>query len=201
VREDILLDVSHRQVVFTIPKMLRIFFKYNRKLLGDLCRCAVRALLHYLRAATGSELMPGIIAVIQTSGRKLNYHPHLHLLITDGGVDEDGAFQKVSGFDDKMLAELFSREVFALLLHEGLITLKVVEKILSWRHSGFNVRSKIRARSRINSHFCIPSSHYLWPFLSIKILNRGPITLRRAQRAKSETLENDSANRFLMGGQ
>lgn len=38
-RETLLLDVPHRQVVFTIPKMLRLFFKYNRKLLGSLCRC------------------------------------------------------------------------------------------------------------------------------------------------------------------
>jgi hypothetical protein len=31
-REELLLDVPHRQVVFTIPRMLRIFFKYNRRL-------------------------------------------------------------------------------------------------------------------------------------------------------------------------
>jgi hypothetical protein len=36
VRETLLLDVPHRQVVFVIPKMLRIFFKYRRWLLGEL---------------------------------------------------------------------------------------------------------------------------------------------------------------------
>jgi hypothetical protein len=40
-REELLLDVPHRQVVFTIPKMLWIFFKYKRRLLGDLCRSAL----------------------------------------------------------------------------------------------------------------------------------------------------------------
>jgi len=30
-RETLLLDVPHRQVVFVIPKMLRIFFKYKRQ--------------------------------------------------------------------------------------------------------------------------------------------------------------------------
>jgi hypothetical protein len=39
-RETLLQDVPHRQVVFTIPKMLRIFFKYNRRLLGNLCQAA-----------------------------------------------------------------------------------------------------------------------------------------------------------------
>jgi hypothetical protein len=31
-REELLLDVSHRRVIFTILMMLRIFFKYNRRL-------------------------------------------------------------------------------------------------------------------------------------------------------------------------
>jgi hypothetical protein len=32
----VLEEVSHRQYVFTIPKRFRIFFKYDRKLLGKL---------------------------------------------------------------------------------------------------------------------------------------------------------------------
>jgi hypothetical protein len=41
-RETLLLDVPHRQVVMTLPKTLRIFFKFRRRLLGDLCRTAAR---------------------------------------------------------------------------------------------------------------------------------------------------------------
>jgi len=54
-RDGPVLDVSHRQVVFTIPKMLWIFFKYNRKLLSGLCLCGKEALLKYLRAVTCKE--------------------------------------------------------------------------------------------------------------------------------------------------
>jgi ribosomal protein S27E len=84
-RETLLLDVPHRQVVFTIPKMLRIFFKYKRRLLGDLCRCALRSLTCYFEVVTGSELMLGVIAAIQTFGNRMNPHPHLHFLVTEGG--------------------------------------------------------------------------------------------------------------------
>ena len=56
-RETLLLDVPHRQVVFTIPKRLRVFFKFNRRLLGDLCRCALRALTRYFEAAALPVLM------------------------------------------------------------------------------------------------------------------------------------------------
>jgi len=36
----VLLPVLHRQIVLTIPKMLRAYFRYDRRLLGDLCRVA-----------------------------------------------------------------------------------------------------------------------------------------------------------------
>ena len=47
-REELILDTPHRQVVFTIPKMLRIFFKYNRSLLSGLC-------LHFLVSEGGLD--------------------------------------------------------------------------------------------------------------------------------------------------
>src|SRR4030042_2446912 len=115
-------NVPHRQVVFTIPKMLRIFFKYKRRLLGDLCRCALRSLTRYFKVVTGSELMLGVIAAIQTFGNRMNPHPHLHFLLTEGGVDKAGEFHKVPRIDDTRLAELFAREVLADLVHKKLLS-------------------------------------------------------------------------------
>ena len=74
-REELILDAPHRQVVFTIPKMLRIYFKYNRSLLSGLCLCGKEALLKYFKAVAGRELTPGIIAVIQSYGSRINLHP------------------------------------------------------------------------------------------------------------------------------
>jgi hypothetical protein len=66
-RDRLLLDVPHRQVVFTIPKMLRVFFKFKRRLLGDLSRAALRALSRYFEAAAGEPLIPGVIALMNRS--------------------------------------------------------------------------------------------------------------------------------------
>jgi len=121
-RETLLLDVPHRQVVFTIPRMLRIFFKYNRRLLGELCRCALRSLTHYFEVTAGSELMPGVIAAIQTFGARINFHPHLHFLVTEGGVDEAGVFHRVPRIDDSRLAEIFAREVLGFLVRKELLS-------------------------------------------------------------------------------
>jgi len=141
----LILDAPHRQVVFTIPKMLRIFFKYNRSLLSSLCLCGKEALVKYFKASTRKEIAPGIIAVIQFFGSKINFHPHLHFLVTESGTDKQGRFHKISSFNDSLLCRFFTREVFLLLLRKQLINRDLVEKILHWRYTGFNVHSKVRA--------------------------------------------------------
>jgi hypothetical protein len=147
-REMLLLDVPHRQVVFTIPKMLRLFFKFKRRLLGDLCRCAVRALLFYFQAAAGKTLEPGVVAVIQTFGDRINFHPHLNFLVTEGGVDKAGVFHRLGSFDDARLAEVFAREVLGFLVRKELLSPEWAERLLSWRHTGFNVHSRVRAKTK-----------------------------------------------------
>jgi hypothetical protein len=138
-RETLLLDVPHRQIVFTIPKRLRVFFKFNRRLLGDLCRCALRSLSRYFEMLTGSVLTPGVIAAIQTFGDRINLHVHLHFLVTEGGVDAAGVFHKIPRIDDSRLAEIFAREVLRLLVGRELLNPEWAKRILSWPHTGFNV--------------------------------------------------------------
>ncbi|MDH4271902.1 MAG: transposase [Candidatus Aminicenantes bacterium] len=150
-RKTLLLDVPHRQVVFTVPKMLRIFFKFRRKLLGELCRSAVTALTVYFEALTGEELVPGIIAAVQTFGDRINFHPHLHLLVTEGGVDGAGIFHRIPCLDDARLADIFAREVLGFLISKGLLSPDWAERILSWRHTGFNVHSRVRARTKVEA--------------------------------------------------
>ena len=168
-RESLLLDVPHRQVVFTIPKMLRIFFKYKRSLLSSLCLCGKGAILKYLRAVTGKEITPGIIAVIQSFGSKINLHPHLHFLLTEGGEDQEGQFHKLSFFDESLIAKFFSREVFSMLLREGLINLELVQKILRWRHTGFNVHTKVRTTTKREAERV--GKYMIRPLLSLKRLS------------------------------
>jgi len=167
-REKLLLDVPHRQVVFTVPKMLRLFFRFKRKLLNSLCLSAVRALLKFFHTATGLEITPGVVAVIQTFGARINFHPHIHVLVTEGGIAPDGAFHRISGFNDGTICDLFSHEVFSLLLREKLIGLPLVQKILRWRHTGFNVHSQVRAQTRREAERV--GKYMIRPLLSLKRL-------------------------------
>ena len=76
-------------------------------------RAASSSLIRYFEVFAGTELMPGVIAAIQTFGNRMNPHPHLHFLVTEGGGDKAGLFHKVPRLDDSRLAELFAREVLA----------------------------------------------------------------------------------------
>jgi hypothetical protein len=120
----------------------------GRKLLNSLCLSAVRSLVKFLHTATGLELMPGVVAVIQTFGDRINFHPHIHCLLTEGSTAPDGVFHRVSRFHDDVIREIFTREVFSLLLRKKLIGLSLVQKILNWRHTGFNVHSKVKAQTK-----------------------------------------------------
>jgi|GEM_PF-3451875 len=95
-------------------------FKFNRSLLSALCVCGKEALLKYLKATTEKDITPGIIAVIQSFGSRINFHPHLHFLVTEGGTDKKEQFHKVSQFNGPLLCRFFIREVFLLLLHKQL---------------------------------------------------------------------------------
>lgn len=167
-REKLLLDVPNCQVVFTIPKMLRVFFKYNRSLLSGLCLCGKEAILKYFKAVAGRELTPAIVAVIQSFGSRINLHQHLHFLVSEGGSDRDGWFHSVSRFNDDFLREIFTREVFSLLLRKQLINLTLIQKILRWRHTGFHVHDKVRATSKQEAERV--GKYMIRPILSLKRL-------------------------------
>jgi hypothetical protein len=66
-------EVPHRQFVFTIPKRLRIYFRFERRLLGNLCRAAARTVITVHRAASGRpDAVPGMVGAIQTFGQLIH---------------------------------------------------------------------------------------------------------------------------------
>jgi hypothetical protein len=48
-----LCRVAHRQFVFTIPKRFRLYFRYDRKLLGNPCQAAWRSVRTVYQAVSG----------------------------------------------------------------------------------------------------------------------------------------------------
>ena len=67
----LLAPVPHRQVVLTIPKRLRAYCLYRRRLLGEIARVAARTVTAAIRTLTGErDLAVGIVACLQTHGSR-----------------------------------------------------------------------------------------------------------------------------------
>ncbi|MBN1105992.1 MAG: transposase [Deltaproteobacteria bacterium] len=89
--------------------------------------------------APEADAVPGAVIAIQTFGDFLNFNPHCHVLCTDGSFFPNGACKVDAAWDAQGLEKLFQHKVLSMLLRKGKIIEEVVEIILSWRHSGFNV--------------------------------------------------------------
>jgi len=59
------------------------------------------------------------------------------------GMDRAGIFRRLPRLGDSRLAEIFAREMLRLLAGQGVLSPEWAERILSWRHTGFNVHSRV----------------------------------------------------------
>ena len=88
-RKTRVLPVGHHHVVFTLPGQLRSLAKRHPREVFDLLMRSVRETLTVLpRDHLGLQL--GVTAVLHTWTRELHFHPHVHCVVTAGGLSLDG---------------------------------------------------------------------------------------------------------------
>jgi hypothetical protein len=83
-----LLEVSHLHLTLTIDDALRPFFLADRRLLKELLQVGAQAVQEVL-----ADLYPGVrirmVYTVHTFGRDLGFKPHVHLVMTKGGLREE----------------------------------------------------------------------------------------------------------------
>ena len=148
VAEEVCSSVPHRQVVLTIPKRLRVHTRFHRGLLGKLAHCAWTCVRTEVCCLLGrDDVVPGVVAAIQSHGELLHWHPHLHLLVTCAALMSNGEFLELKEFDVDRLEVAWQEAVFNLYLAEHKIAPEVVDNMRSWEHSGFS-RPSLRDGAR-----------------------------------------------------
>ncbi len=143
--ETILFPVPHRHFTFGIPKMLRMYFRFDRDLLKDFCRLAHECLVEHMRTTLAlPDALPGAVMTIHTFGEYLDFHPHLHALVADGLSVRSGLFYVLPDVSLKPLEELFRARVITFLVEKGLLPADRARMLRGWVHSGFNVHRSRR---------------------------------------------------------
>jgi hypothetical protein len=121
-----LLPCPYYLATFTLPEPLRALARSQQRILYTiLMQEAARALQEVAddRRWVGGQL--GSLAVLHTWSRNLSYHPHVHLLVTAGGLTADGeAWIKPAHprflFPGYVVSAVFRRRVLAALEKAGL---------------------------------------------------------------------------------
>lgn len=99
-----LLNCPHFHVVFTLPSEYRSLWLYNRKWFIQtqfyVSSKVLKTLLTQQKNKTSNYptylgATPGIISALHTWGRQLNLHPHIHCLVTGGGLTDDHQWKPV----------------------------------------------------------------------------------------------------------
>jgi hypothetical protein len=134
---DLAVTVPHRHIVFSIPKLIRRCFLFDRKLLADLSRITWETLKEYMHTSDNS--MPGCACSIQTFGDFLGFNPYCHIIISDGTCDEHANFHITPYYDAHALEQLFRHKALKTLLEKGAISQWHIDLLMSWHHSEFNV--------------------------------------------------------------
>jgi hypothetical protein len=90
-RQAELLPCPYFHLTATVPEGLRNLFGSHQKVFYDLLmKLTARCVLDVAANPKHLGAMPGILAVLHTWTGTLQYHPHVHCLVTGGGVSADG---------------------------------------------------------------------------------------------------------------
>jgi len=84
------VGMGYRHIVLTVPEQLRNYFYRNRhdgKLLSSFMKTGYKCLENAVSTMVRSEVKIGCVVVMQTHGRNGNYNPHLHVIMSSGGVN------------------------------------------------------------------------------------------------------------------
>lgn len=141
-----LILCTHRHCVFTIPEELRHFFLEDRSLLNCLFSAVRSVILRMFHKINKSELFtPGFICVLHTFGRPLNWNPHIHCLVSEGGAGKTMPWRKIPHFNFTFLRNAF-RTALLNEMHKRLGPSFKKTKAFIYKHctEGFYVYAKPR---------------------------------------------------------
>jgi hypothetical protein len=113
-RQAELLPCDYFHAVATVPSELHDVFRREQKYLyGLLMKVSADAVKELCAQKRRLGALPGILSVLHTWNGQLGFHPHVHLLITGGGVTQDGEHFEPARREFLVPVALLSRKVAA----------------------------------------------------------------------------------------
>ena len=139
-----MFNVVHRHITFTIPDVLWSEFEREAGWRGILFQAANAT----LRKVMGLEC--GVVAVLHPYGKDLKVNYHVHVLVTEGGLDEGGRWRDKTYIRYESLRKVWQYEVLSRLrevMPAGEKTKRLIDKLYRQYRQGFYVHAKPRVKN------------------------------------------------------
>ncbi len=119
------VPANYFMITFTLPKELRpLTWQHQRTMYRLFFQCVWDTLQTFSQNDKQLKGTPGVLAVLHTHSRKLDYHPHIHTVIPAGAIEKDKQLWRVKTgkylFCYKALAKVFRAKFLTALKKEGL---------------------------------------------------------------------------------
>jgi len=117
--KNILLNCPHHHVIFTMPSELNTLWRYNQNIMTNiLFKATQETLQQFSSDKKYLSATPGILSALHTWGRNLSLHPHLHVLISHGGINQQGEWvqpKKESLFPQKPIMMVYRGKLLSMI--------------------------------------------------------------------------------------
>lgn len=167
------LPVKYWHLVFTVPDSLNHLIQRNPKVMYDaLFEASSQAVLKLSADPKYLGATPGFTSVLHTWGQTMQFHPHIHMILTAGGLTKDGkVFIDKSNatflFPFKVLSKLF-RGIFLDLVSKAvdidkplLSELYATDFACHIEDTVFGVNNVIKYLARYINRVCISEKRIL----------------------------------------
>jgi hypothetical protein len=117
-------------VTFTLPKQLRsLAWQHQRQLYTLMLQCSWDTLNTFCQNDKELQGTGGAISVLHTHSRRLDYHPHIHVVIPAAAIDKKTRLWRVKKsknnkaflFNHKALAKVFRAKMLEAITQAGLV--------------------------------------------------------------------------------
>ncbi len=129
---------DHRHVIFTLPGPLwDIVGSRSDVLIEDMLHAAKAVISRLFKDRFKKTLVqPGIISIVHFSGRDMKYNPHIHMLVTEGGLSRIGLWKKHYYWDYQKMNVYWKHELlkrFRFHCRDSLEIKSLIDKQLMMR--------------------------------------------------------------------
>ena len=153
-----LLPTTYYHLVFTLPQELRSLVMGNRAVLFNLLFDSGHHTINTLSADKkwlGGK--PGIVSILHTNGQDLSFHPHIHCIVSGGGINGTGNWVKEKRANGNYLfPKPVMEKEYKLYFLKKLQTLLEQQKIQTADTSDLKITIERLSKIRWNVHANAP---------------------------------------------